>query len=98
MRRFLMPPRATPLLPKMHLEPLAATTQFSSPSVTHRQPPRSRGTYSLTMKPAGGPAAGVSDSGNYLARWKRDGGKWVIAEHAWTSSNPPMPMGPPARH
>lgn len=50
-----------------------------------------RGTYVIVVKPAGAPSA-VTDSGNYVVHWKRDGNSWKMADHAWNSSNPVMPM------
>jgi ketosteroid isomerase-like protein len=49
-----------------------------------------RGTYSLTMQPAG--AAPMSDTGKFVEVWrKQPDGSWKIKWDIYNSDNPPPP-------
>ena len=50
-----------------------------------------RGTYSVTMTPAGAKAP-ITDTGKYLAHWHQMDGKWMMVDDIWNSDLPAMPM------
>lgn len=100
-----LPPNAPPTVGRPAIQAYQAqqlsqgqvTISISSDEVLVNGPLAiSRGAYTLDIKPGPHSPAGlkaIADTGKYLIHWHQIGGKWLIADVAW-SSNIPLPAPP----
>ncbi len=105
-----LPPNARPVVGRPAIQAFqaqlisqgATTLSISTDEVLVNGPLAvSRGDYTLDIKP--GPHSppamkAVADTGKYLLHWHQVGGRWLVADVAWSSNIPlPVPPAPAAK-